>query len=262
MIEDTYLVIQSWMRTQLGLSGTELMCYAVIYGFSQSKQGVFRGGIAYLEEWLGATKPTVLKALQSLCDKGLITKTKCSTACEYAVTDIDKGKETLPERLKNFTSKVKNLYPEGKETLPNNKGNIDNINNNIVQSAPADVDDGVKKPTPKILTDEFAEVWKLYPRKEGKVNALKAYIKARQEGVDKDTIIAGVNAYVAHIRREHIEPSYIKMGSTWFHQRCWEDTYGITQSPQTAPTEQDEAIRRLLYERQQARKAADHEAAE
>ena len=42
MISDgTYITIQGWMRTDLKLSGNELIVYAIIYGFSQNKQGEF-----------------------------------------------------------------------------------------------------------------------------------------------------------------------------------------------------------------------------
>ena len=35
MNKNSYITIQSWMREELGLSGNELMTYAIVYGFSQ-----------------------------------------------------------------------------------------------------------------------------------------------------------------------------------------------------------------------------------
>lgn len=76
---------------------------------------------------------------------------------------------------------------------------------------------------------EFDEVWELYPKKQGKQNALKAYIKARKDGVDKDDIINGINNYIFYIKKMNIEPKYIKQGSTWFNQRCWGDDYTVVE---------------------------------
>lgn len=83
----------------------------------------------------------------------------------------------------------------------------------------------VEKSTP--VSDykaEFEEVWKLYPRKEGKVNAERDYIKARKEGIEKQTIVDGISRYKEHTKGT--EPQYIMQGSTWFHQRRWTDEYG------------------------------------
>lgn len=76
-----------------------------------------------------------------------------------------------------------------------------------------------------IYEQEFDEVWQLYPRKQGKENAKKAYIKARKQGVEKEEIVKGLNQYIAYIIRNKTEQRYIKQGSTWFNQKCWSDDY-------------------------------------
>ena len=86
-----------------------------------------------------------------------------------------------------------------------------------------------KDPSPaKKVSDyeaEFADVWELYPVKQGRQIALKAYIKARKAGVERKTIEDGIRAYLAHIKRKNIKKEYIKHGSTWFNQQCWNDVY-------------------------------------
>lgn len=83
------------------------------------------------------------------------------------------------------------------------------------------------------LTKEFEEVWKLYPRKIGKPNALRDYIKARNSGIEKQTILDGLNAYNEYIKANGTEERYIKMGATWFHQHSWEDDYSGRPSANT-----------------------------
>ena len=79
MISDgTYITIQGWMRTELKLSGNELIVYAIIYGFSQNKQGKFTGSAQYLADWVGCTRRTVMTILNKLVEAKLISKTEIS----------------------------------------------------------------------------------------------------------------------------------------------------------------------------------------
>lgn len=78
-----------------------------------------------------------------------------------------------------------------------------------------------------IYEQEFNDIWELYPNKKGKSNAFKSFTKALKEGVSVETIKNGVINYVQYIQLEKVEPHYIKHGSTWFNQRCWEDDYTI-----------------------------------
>lgn len=80
--------------------------------------------------------------------------------------------------------------------------------------------------------EEFENLWSLYPNKKGKTNALNDYIKARKAGVAFDAVLAGVYNYIEYINMEKTPERYIKHGSTWFHQHCWEDDY-TTKRPLT-----------------------------
>lgn len=72
---------------------------------------------------------------------------------------------------------------------------------------------------------DFEEVWNKYPRKQGKTNALKSYIKARKDGTSQEDILQGLDNYIAYIEKNKVEEQFIKMGSTWFNQKCWVDNY-------------------------------------
>ncbi len=72
--QENYINIQGWMVTDLHLKGNELLIYAIIYGFSQDKEGEFNGGLGYLAEWTSTTKQSCINNLKSLLDKNLITK--------------------------------------------------------------------------------------------------------------------------------------------------------------------------------------------
>ena len=86
---NNFVTIQGWMRTKLNLKGNELLAYAVIYGFSQTDGAKFTGSRKYLAEWCGCSMATIDRTLNSLVDKGLISRTSYVTkhgyrAVEYA----------------------------------------------------------------------------------------------------------------------------------------------------------------------------------
>lgn len=87
--DNNFVTIQGWMRTKLNLKGNELLAYAVIYGFSQTDGAKFTGSRKYLAEWCGCSMATIDRTLNSLVDKGLISRTSYVTkhgyrAVEYA----------------------------------------------------------------------------------------------------------------------------------------------------------------------------------
>ena len=87
-----------------------------------------------------------------------------------------------------------------------------NINNNMSK-----VDDN--------FSQEFELIWSKYPNKKGKDNAKKDFIKARKEGIPYDVIDKGLDNYIAYVKFNKLEQKYILHGSTWMHQRRWNDEY-------------------------------------
>jgi len=92
------------------------------------------------------------------------------------------------------------------------------IDNNNIYTSTKNVDE-------EILNQEFEKLWVIYPKKQGKKDALKHFIKARKKGIDFETILNGLEKYNEHIKRTNKESKYIKQGSTWFNQECWNDEY-------------------------------------
>ena len=107
----SYVTIQDWML-DLGLTSSELMAYAVICSFGQDGKW-FQGSASYLGWWMGTKrKATVLEALASLVEKGLVLKRERTEGgarrCDYR-----------PVR-----QQVRKAYRTGTESVPHNT--IDN----------------------------------------------------------------------------------------------------------------------------------------
>lgn len=103
--DNNFVTIQGWMRTKLNLKGNELLAYAVIYGFSQTDGAKFTGSRKYLAEWCGCSMATIDRTLNSLVDKGLVSRTSYVTkhgyrAVEYAAigpTHVDELPNAEPQ---------------------------------------------------------------------------------------------------------------------------------------------------------------------
>lgn len=77
------------------------------------------------------------------------------------------------------------------------------------------------------IEQEFESLWELYPRKQGKKKALEAYKRAVKAGATYEAVKTGIDGYTTLIQCTNIQPEYIKHGSTWFGNACWEDDYKI-----------------------------------
>lgn len=90
---ENYITVQGFMLTDLKLKGNELLIYACIYGFSQTENQVFNGGLRYLADWVNSTKQSVIKCLKSLEEKGYIIKREKYIngvkSCEYYTTELN-----------------------------------------------------------------------------------------------------------------------------------------------------------------------------
>ena len=88
-----------------------------------------------------------------------------------------------------------------------------------------------KKPSSALPTDDdpdWAEFWSIYPRKDGKAPARKAWLKAIKT-VLPDDIIAGARRYAEH--RHGQDRQYTAMPATWLNNERWRDE---SPQPQTS----------------------------
>ena len=72
-MEKGYITIPEWML-HIGLTGNELLVFAVIYGFSQDGESEYRGGYNWISGFLGLSRNTARNTIASLVNKGFIIK--------------------------------------------------------------------------------------------------------------------------------------------------------------------------------------------
>ena len=145
--DKNYIVIQSFMVSELGLKGNELLIYAIIFGFSQTTGQAFHGSLTYLESWINSTRHTVISSLKSLVEKGLIEKEEQTINgvkyCSYRVKNSTDEAQEVVQKFHGGSAKiaqgvVQNLHGGSAKIAPNNilYNIVDNIvDNNIVENA-------------------------------------------------------------------------------------------------------------------------------
>lgn len=155
---ENFIAIQGFMVKELGLSGNELIAYALIYGFSQDNESEFKGSLNYVAEWLNCSKTTAFNLLNKLADDGFIKKTEKTINgvkfCNYSAVKPDdeelkeiklrkqirKEREKLERSSKKLNTCSKNhngcskKLNEGVQKVDTHNNNIDNIKDNISET--------------------------------------------------------------------------------------------------------------------------------
>ena len=129
---EQYVVIQGWMLTELKLKSTELLVYAIIYGFSQADNTWFTGSLQYLADWTNTSKRNVMYILDKLVAKGFIQKREIVRNnvkfCELRTNFM--GGEIISPVVK-YTSQGGEIFSRGGEIIsPNNI--VNNLDNKLV----------------------------------------------------------------------------------------------------------------------------------
>ena len=87
------------------------------------------------------------------------------------------------------------------------------------------------------LKNEFEKLWESYPNKKSKNKAMKSYVKARKRTknpVTYEQVEKGIEAYTQYIQEKGRDMQYVKHGSTWFNNECWNDDYTVEPNKQSS----------------------------
>lgn len=71
------------------------------------------------------------------------------------------------------------------------------------------------------LSGWFNKAWELYPKKLGKEQALKNFLKTVVSEKDFELLMLSINNYIDYLKTSNTEEQYVKHGSTFFN--CWKD---------------------------------------
>lgn len=95
------------------------------------------------------------------------------------------------------------------------------LHNGEQEKKPVDCDcDGDSDGDKSAVADRFAEFYELYPRREGRGQAARAW-KAAIKKTDADAIISAVRSQLPELERT--ERRFVKLPATWLNGECWDD---------------------------------------
>lgn len=163
---------------------------------------------------MAPTKDEIRSAYEAFTKATMITTTKTTrgmiiTLCNYSLYQDFKNYESHSEHHNENSTKTTDA-PQDREVRLKKESKT-------FCSKP-------KKPvSPDALRllEFFEELWKVYPRKEGKSVAQKHYHKTIKTDSDKERINLALGNYLDHIEKEKTESKFILAGKNWF--RDWQD---------------------------------------
>lgn len=239
MVRDgSYITIQSWMRTDLKLSGNELIVYAIIYGFSQNKQGEFTGSAQYLADWAGCSRRHITRILNKLVEENFITKTEIvlnnneKRVSYQAVTPYDKmsqGRTKCPRGVGQNVLGGRTKCPRGYDKMSHNININNNTNNNTRDNNNVHVCSEPSSEVPnepmQIIPNEqfnqeetpeefFERAWQYYPNKRGK-GQVSEKSKERLMSHGWDNVKRAIDRYLEDLKKDEWRKA--QNGSTFFN---------------------------------------------
>lgn len=176
MERNDYIQIQASMVTELGLSGNQLIIYALVHGFCKDGIHEFKGSINYICEWTNLSRNTVISILKQLVEDGLLVKrTYMENNVAFCAYSVGSEKIALPVQK----------FGKGSEKIaPNNT-----IHNTIEKK------DKEKSLSKKTTKDELFETCWLAYRRKGKMGKAYPYWKKLSEK-EKTQVLPHIRAYV------------------------------------------------------------------
>lgn len=161
-------------------------------------------------------KSAVTSALNELQEKGYFYRKQLKNEGKFTGVEYIVSETPLSEKPMTENPMTENPISE----------NPPQLNTNTLSTKPLK--------TKEIYT-EFEKLWELYPKKQGKDKAYKSYEKARKSGTTYDDVYRGILAYREFLEAMETDMQFVKMGSTFFSQKAWEDDYHYYKKKSTDP---------------------------
>lgn len=238
-----------WITDELSLQ--EKVVLVEIDSLDDEETGCYASN-KYFAEFFKLTNGRVSQIIKQLQEKGYLDITYKYKGKEITERLIRVKRPPYPQvfnklntYLENDDRGIKYSKQGYLENAKENNISINNINNNNNKKK------YIKKDSSKEFEDEFEEIWKLYPKKVGKKDSLRHYIRNRKNGTTRETIENGLKNYIDYIASQNIPTQYIKDGSTWFNQESWNDERVIVHKE--TEEEWEERMEREIKERESKR---------
>lgn len=221
------------------LQRTDIAVFAAIVDAANRKTGEFWAAIPTLVNASGVPRSTLIRALKRIEAAGYVrAERRHGSTTRYFITSSIDGTTSSIDGTSpswNATGSAHGLSRgpvDGTKVVPSREHNQSNKSKKDVDQGKADVAAqpgaggslfGAADVLPNNASaDRFAEFWQAYPRKVGKPQAFKAWVKLKADD-QFDAVMAGLAAWAASPDWTKDGGKFIPHGPTFLSRRQWED---------------------------------------
>lgn len=209
MAAEGFAAIPNWMIRDQRFSRRAILVYASLASRS-GPGGIFPSQKTIATE-MGISERTVRSALAELEELGVIERVRRHSGSRGKATRLPDGYVLLP----NGKQPEEVAGCNGKQPAT-----MDEATGNQAHATPYIEEEPVEE-EPVLRASAFDTFWSIYPRRAGKKEAEKAFVKALKAGTSAEDVLAGA-------RRFRDDPNlpeqrFIPHPSTWLNQGRWED---------------------------------------
>lgn len=187
---------------------------------------------------LGLDRQRYVQILRKLLDYGVASKDEKTGIifCRRMVRDAELSKKRAECGKLGGNPNLLNQNPSKREAKSNQNGK-----QNPTPSSSSSISlkkEKIKKE--KNLEDAAERIWQAYPKKDGKLEGIKAILKRLHEGLSEDYLLARVKAYCVCCKGK--DKSYVKNAQGWFNQARYLDASldNPAPPPESQPLSLDE----------------------
>ncbi len=187
---------------------------------------------------LGLDRQRYVQILRKLLDYGVASKDEKTGIifCRRMVRDAELSKKRAECGKLGGNPNLLNQNSSKREAKSNQNGK-----QNPTPSSSSSISlkkEKIKKE--KNLEDAAERIWQAYPKKDGKLEGIKAILKRLHEGLSEDYLLARVKAYCVCCKGK--DKSYVKNAQGWFNQARYLDASldNPAPPPESQPLSLDE----------------------
>ncbi len=187
---------------------------------------------------LGLDRQRYVKILRKLLDYGVASKEEETGIiyCRRMVRDAELSRKRAECGKLGGNPNLLNQNSSKREAKPNQSGK-----QNPTPSSSSSISLKKEKNKKEKELEEAAErIWQAYPKKDGKLEGIKAILKRLHEGLSEDYLLARVKAYCVCCKGK--DKSYVKNAQGWFNQARYLDASldNPAPPPESQPLSLDE----------------------
>lgn len=187
---------------------------------------------------LGLDRQRYVQILRKLLDYGVASKDEKTGIifCRRMVRDAELSKKRAECGKLGGNPNLLNQNSSKREAKSNQNGK-----QNPTPSSSSSISlKKEKNKKEKKLEDAAERIWQAYPKKDGKLEGIKAILKRLHEGLSEDYLLARVKAYCVCCKGK--DKSYVKNAQGWFNQARYLDASldNPAPPPESQPLSLDE----------------------